>query len=579
MFDISKRNYLKSKDTTNKMMNNVIIALIPIMVFAWIRNGIYPYFFTSADCTLYDLVKPLLIMIIPALTTYYTEYFYYKKSNERNPKEKTKHSYAILPGLFLGLILPINTPLYAVVLGALCATLIGKIIFGGFSHNIFNPALLGRLFIIFMFAGAISSNGGYHTAIDTTSSATPLSFMANNSYNLTTDIPYSLGNLFLGFHPGCLGEVSILLCIIAFVYLTATKTIKHRIPICYITTVFVITMLIGIFTNQQLDYAFYQIFSGGLFFGAIFMATDPVTSPITNYGQIVYGICLGILTCVFRYLTPYPEGVLTAILTMNLLVGLINILSIKTARYKSLAIVILVAIATIVVVTCSNKIYVKEEVINYIDEKTINNDSYMYKITKKGYVADITIELVINKGQITSIDVLSQQESFYAQIESNNYLNKFVTNINLIDDIDTISGVTKTSSTIKEIVLIAIEDYLFDNPSYENEDIVPPVEEQIDFEILNIELNDNINIYTVKKKGFVADIVANITFIDNQFDSIEIISETESYYYLIEDSSFIEDLNTNKDITLDTVSGATKTSSTIKEMIELTYQYIGGLNE
>lgn len=575
MFDVTKRNYLKSTDTTNKIMKRVIISLIPIMLFAWIKNGVYPFFSGKYDASFYDLIKPLLVMIVPIITTVLTEFIHFKYIlKEENIKIALKESYAILPGLLLGLIVPINTPLYILILGSIFAIVIGKIAFGGFSYNIFNPALLGRLFIIFAYSSIIASNLGYISVVDTTSSATPLSMMANNSYIVNEEFSYSLVDLFFGFYPGCLGEVSVFLCICAFIYLTTTKTIKHRIPIAYISTVFIITLVVGLLNSQSLAYPLYHIMSGGLFFGAIFMATDPVTSPISNYAQIIYGICLGILTCIFRFLTVYPEGVLTSILTMNLIVGLINYFSIKTKNNKKIVWIGLTLLSIIAIVLINFTMYVEEvEEVNYIEEKEVTSDGVRYVITKRGFSSDITIELTIKSDKITKIEVLSQNDSYYATIEELNYVNEFKTNVNNISDIDTVSSVTKTSTTIKDIVLIAVYDYL--EEEYEIEE-----EEEFDFAVLeeNI-IDDDTVVYKVSKQGFVGEIIANVTFVKDEFYELEILSNKESYYHLIEENDYIEEINANYYDGIDVVSGATYTSTAIKDLIDLTIEYIGGSNE
>lgn len=570
MFDITKRNYLKSKDTTNKIMQRVIISLIPIIVFAWFKNGIYPFFIDKYDTNFYDLIKPLLVMFIPAFITVLVEFIHFKYIlKEIDVKKALNESYAILPGLFLGLIIPINTPLYIIVLGAIFSIIVGKIAFGGFSYNIFNPALLGRLFIIFTYSSVIVSNSGYLSAVDTISSATPLSMLSSESYLINESFSYSIFDLFFGLHPGCLGEVSVFLCIIAFLYLTFTKTIKYRISLAYIFTVYLISLVVGLINSQSLFYPLYQIMSGGLFFGAVFMATDPVTSPITNYAQIIYGICLGILTCIFRFLTIYPEGVLTSILTMNLIVGLINHFSIKTIKFKNIVWLGLIVISILVIVFINFSIeIIEEEELNYIEEKEITSNGVKYIVTKRGFSSDITIELIIDNNKITKIEVISQNDSYYSMIEEENYLNKFITDITLVEEIDTIASVTKTSTTIKDIVLIAVYDYL------EEEYIEEVV---LNFEIIDEQIIDEQTIiYRARKIGFVSDIIADVTFVDNQYYQIEIISHNESYYSLIEEALYIESLNDNYYLDVDVVSGATYTSTAIKELIDLTNNYVQG---
>ena len=460
MFDNKKRNYLKSKDNTNKIMNRVIIALIPIILFAWIRNGIYPALSNKYTLSIYDMFKPLLVIVTPVLITCLVEGLYYRYIKKvSNIKKAIKEHYSILPGLFLGLIVPINTPIYVLILGAIFTTIIGKLIFGGFSNNIFNPALLGRLFIIFCFGILITTNGGYSIIVDTISSPTSLSILASNNYLLPSNFPYSLTDLFLGLKPGCLGEVSIVLCLISFIYLTITKTIKYKITITYILTVFIITLLVGINLDQPFTYAIYHILSGGLFFGAIFMATDPITSPTGGINQIIYGICLGLLTCFIRLFTAYPEGVLTSILIMNLFVGIINNLTIYSNRIKLIIILILIGLASSLVYYSSIKLQpVTKEDSSIISKEVINNKT-VYELSKKGFRGNIVLKVEISNNYISNIEVLEQSEDYYEIVKEANYLNQFKTSIENISDIDTVTGATVTSNTIKTLVIEAIEDY------------------------------------------------------------------------------------------------------------------------
>ena len=213
--------------------------------------------------------------------------------------------------------------------------------FGGFGHNIFNPALVGYVFVLSAYYGVILKAGGFPNALELnilTSSrlsseliagATPLTHFKANLYASMDDIisPYgSLFKMFLGFKPGVLGETSTLLCILGGVYLSLRKVIDWKIPVIYVGTVFVLSYFIGMATGYGFDirYPIFNIITGGLMFGAVFMATEPVTGPKTPNGKVLFSISLGILTILFRFLSNYPEGVATSILLMNLLVILLD---------------------------------------------------------------------------------------------------------------------------------------------------------------------------------------------------------------------------------------------------------------
>ena len=458
MFATKQKTFLKGKDTTKALMRRVLIALVPIILFAWIKNGIYPALSKSYKVTLYDLVKPLIIILTPCIITCLIEGIYYRYIKKVSSfKKAIKEHYSILPGLFLGLILPINTPLYIVIIGAIFTTVVGKLIFGGFSNNIFNPALLGRLFIIFCFGSTI---GSYNSVVDTVSSATPLSILSTNSYMIPNDYPYSLLDLFIGFKPGCLGEVSSLLCLISFIYLTFTKTIKYRITLSYIGSVFLITLIAGLFGGQDIAYPLYHIFTGGLMFGAVFMATDPITSPVGKYNQYIYGLCLGLLTCFIRFFTSYPEGVLTSILIMNLFVSLINNMTILIPIIKKAIIIGGIILSSVLIYFITDKLTPVQNLSNNMIVQRIEQGNKVdYVLENKGFSSNIKLNLTIDNDYITYIEVVSENDSYYNLIENDDYLNKFKTNISNISGVDTVASATITSNSIKKMVTSAVTDY------------------------------------------------------------------------------------------------------------------------
>ena len=322
-----KGPFLRDKNNTKKIMLNLVLALLPICIFAIYKNGIIPYIKGKDD--ILEVFRILIFLIVGPVTTYVTEYVYYKLFM-KDKKDYFINSYSYIPGLFLSLLLPVNTPIIYLIIGSILSIIIGKMLFGGFGENIFNPALIGYLLIMTMYSSNFSYLNKYE--IDTISSATPLT-----NLNLVDMVSYdtvvkpfgSLFDFFIGFIPGSIGEVSALLCLLGFIYLVIKKSIKWRIPVLYISTVFIITGIIGLNNNLGIWYPLFQILSGGLFFGAIFMATDPVTSPTTRNGQIIFGISLGILTVILRYLTSASEGVSIAILTMNMFVFIVEKLSVK----------------------------------------------------------------------------------------------------------------------------------------------------------------------------------------------------------------------------------------------------------
>ena len=455
--------FIKSKNSTTKIMNHLLIALTPIIIFAFIKNGIIPY--KNGSTNIIGLFYPLFFILISTASTFIFETIYICLFKKENIKHSLKHGYSLLPGLFLGLILPLNTPILLVILAALVSSIIAKMLFGGFGNNIFNPALVGRLFIISAYAIVIGKNGGYlnPSEIDAVASATPLTnaSLINGIGTYETLVkPYgSLMNFFIGTIPGSVGETSALLCLLGFVYLTFKKAIKWKIPVTYILTVFAITYVIGGMNNLGIWYPLFQIFSGGLMFGAIFMATDPVTSPVTPIGQILYGLFLGILTVVFRFLTPFPEGVLTSILTMNMFVMILDKIG-SLARFNFKITLIPFIVSWMLILGLSIGISVnynkekKDENFKIISKEETTNEA-TYVVTQKGYHGLIKAKIIIENGKVKEFQVLEQNDSFYKKIEDEDYINKLKENT----EIDTISGATITSTALKKMLKNTLKDY------------------------------------------------------------------------------------------------------------------------
>ena len=586
-FNMKKGTFMKSKSKTNHIMIHLLIALLPIICFSFYKNGIIPYL--NNKITIFQMIYPLIFIIVPTFITFLVEFIFAKFClNKKNQelKEYISNSYSIFPGLFLGLILPLNTPISIVILGAVVASLIGKMLFGGFGYNLFNPALVGRLFIISTYAMVIANNGGYLNAyeIDTISSSTPLSNIVEGIGTYDTLVkPYgSLLDFFIGTIPGSMGETSALLCLIGFIYLTITKVIKWRIPVMYILTVFIMTFVIGISNNVGIWYPLFEILSGGLFFGAVFMATDPVTSPITKVGQIVYGICLGILTVVFRYLTSYPEGVLTSILTMNMFVILIDKLgiNIKNSIKKFILLISVMTFISIVISLGISTKYNKEEIDNnykIISKKQVDNQ-VIYNVSQKGYSGDITAEVIIENEKVISLNIINQSDSFFDKVNKENYIDKLISNQNDLTNLDTVSGATISSTALKKLMINTLKDY----KNNKDEVIEGDIEKPVDFKIVDKKTEQNKVTYIVTKKGFSSTLKLKFVITNNTITNIDVLEQNDSYYDVVSKSNYLKYLikNQNDLDNLDTVSGATISSTAIKEaLIKVLEDYKEGKNE
>ena len=276
-------------------MLDVVIALIPTLIVGVISLGL----------------RALLVTLVSMAAAVVAELLYSLLLRKRNTLADCS---ALVTGMLFALTLPATTPYYVVALGSAFAIFFVKLLCGGLGQNIFNPALASRAFVLMLFPVALTR----YAEVDGVSSATPLHHMVMPA------LPEeSILDMFLGNCPGSIGELSALALIIGGIYLVVRKVISARIPLAYIGTVAALTLVFSK-TGAPIAWMLYSLFSGGLMLGAIFMATDYATSPVTAKGQIVYGIGCGVLTVIFRYFGLFPEGVTYAILLMNACVWVID---------------------------------------------------------------------------------------------------------------------------------------------------------------------------------------------------------------------------------------------------------------
>ncbi len=315
MITVSPSPHIHSNESTGKLMRGVLIALIPafavsVWIFGW---GVLAVTTVSiASCLLFE---------------YLIQKFLLKK-----PASLTDGS-AIVTGALLAFCLPVNIPLWLVITGSLVAIGVGKMTFGGIGNNPFNPALTGRVFLFISFPVQMTSwpvPQGFETSLtDAVTGATPLGILKEGLRNnqavntLFENIPSNM-EMFYGKMAGSLGEVGALALILGLGYLLIRKIITWHIPVSIITTVIVFTGILWLANPESNINPLFHLLTGGLMLGAIFMATDYVTSPMTPKGMLIFGVGIGILTVVIRRFGAYPEGVQFAILIMNAFVPLIN---------------------------------------------------------------------------------------------------------------------------------------------------------------------------------------------------------------------------------------------------------------
>ncbi|MCK8815854.1 RnfABCDGE type electron transport complex subunit D [Natroniella sulfidigena] len=284
---VSSAPHVKSEETTSNIMYQVILALVPVMFASF-------YFFGPGA---------IYLLLTCGITAMLSEVAVQKL---RGKPVTINDGSALLTGLILALTLPPDLPLWMAVFGSVVAIVLGKHIFGGLGYNVFNPALMGRAFLTLSYVVSMTEWTAPNGGVDTLSTATPLEGEAE------------VINLFIGRVGGSLGETSALAILLGGLYLLYKGYIDWRIPVGYLGTVAVLTTLVG---EQG---ASFHLFAGGLMFGAIFMATDMVTSPVTKKGRWIFAIGCGFITVIIRVFGNYPEGVLFSILLMNMCVPLID---------------------------------------------------------------------------------------------------------------------------------------------------------------------------------------------------------------------------------------------------------------
>jgi electron transport complex protein RnfD len=310
---VSPSPHAYTGESVPKLMYGVILSLLPALAVSVFYFGIGMIIVTSvsiASCILFEYLIQKYMM-----------------------KVKPTHldGSALLTGLLLAFCLPSNIPFWMVMIGALAAVGIGKMTFGGLGNNIFNPALVGRVFLFISFPVAMTAwpeAGQWMNYTDAVTGATPLGLMKeglafNTVGEIMPELPSTL-HLFLGKMSGSAGEISALALLVGMLYMMYRKIISWHIPLSILGTVFVFTGILWLVNPDRFADPLFHLLTGGLMLGAIYMATDYVTSPMTSRGMLIYGMGIGIVTVLIRVFGAYPEGVQFAILIFNGFTPLIN---------------------------------------------------------------------------------------------------------------------------------------------------------------------------------------------------------------------------------------------------------------
>ena len=313
-FTISPSPHVHGGDSIEKNMYGVLIALVPPFIFSIVFFGL----------------GAILVTLTSVAACLVFEYVIQKYLMKQRPT--IWDGSAIITGVLLAFNLPSSLPLWIVVIGALVAIGIGKMSFGGLGNNIFNPALVGRVFLLISFPVQMTTwpvPNGFATA-DAVTGATPLALVKEAVKNgqavgdTLSSVGITTGNLILGNIGGSLGEVAAIGLLLGFAYMLIRKIISWHIPVAIFATVIVFSGILNLADPAQFAGPVFHLFTGGLMLGAIFMATDYVTSPMTHKGMLIYGVGIGLLTVIIRVFGAYPEGMSFAILIMNGFTPLIN---------------------------------------------------------------------------------------------------------------------------------------------------------------------------------------------------------------------------------------------------------------
>ena len=304
--------HIRGSERTQTIMLDVIIAMLPALAFACFNFGL----------------RALTLTAVSVAGCLFWEWLY--RTLMKKPRSVDDLS-CVVTGMLLAFVCPVQTPYWMIIIGGFFSIIVVKQLFGGIGKNFLNPALAGRAILLASYAGTMTTWADpsapkaaiIGSNVDLITTATPMAMMKGGQFAELMG-RYRVSDMFIGSIPGSLGEVSALALLIGGAYLIWRKVINWQTPVAYIATVAVLSLLFSRGSASGMDWMLYSVFGGGLFLGAIFMATDYATSPVTKKGQLIFGVGCGLFTILIRYFGSYNEGVCYSIMVMNLLVPLID---------------------------------------------------------------------------------------------------------------------------------------------------------------------------------------------------------------------------------------------------------------
>ena len=435
--------------STKQMMIDLTIGLLVVLAYA-----LYNAYTISTT----NLIHIVIVTIIALVTSTIVEVIF-AICSKKQPLEFLKESFPWVTALILVLIMPMNVSFYAMTICTICAIVFGKLVFGGFGNNIFNPAAVGRAVFATSFTGSIVADvfvGATPTTTISTIGWVADGRVLNNFLNSFG----GLGNLAFGNYYGAIGETSAIVIALVGVYLTVKKVIDLRVTITYIVTIFFGALFIGLANGLDapslINYSIFHILTGGVMFGAIFMLTDPVTNPTTRSGKIIFAIGAGVITLIIRIGANLPEGVLFSILIMNMLTPAIDsILQGQQYRrvFKNLIAIIIVFILGLGVVyglgTTLEGTKYTAPANTKIKKAVIDGDVSTHVV--KGYEGENKFEIAVKDGKITNIKVVEFNDTVgIGDLAIKDEYLEYLKGANFDEDVDVAVGATATSESIIE---------------------------------------------------------------------------------------------------------------------------------
>ena len=573
--------------STKRIMNELLIGLLVVYAFSL-------YYYSTLGSAY--LVQALLIMVVSVVSCVATEVVW-ALVTKKNVKEFLSSSFPYITGVILALMVPIQTSLYAILISSVLCILFGKLVFGGFGQNIFNPAAFGRAIIFAAFAGLTTKT------VDIVTSVTPTTLMASTYHWFVTDSALvselmeavgGLSNLAVGMYSGALGETSAILIAIVAVVLALRKVIDWRIPVVYVGGVFVITAIMALVFGMGMWYPFYHILTGGLMFGAVFMATDPVTSPTSATGRTIFALGCAILTVLIRVKANLPEGVLYSILIMNALTPMIErfcdceqVAGAKKALMSFIGVGVvgcgacLLALSTVTPASASaapagKTLNADSSEVTASTATIVSNENGVVTVDVDSYMGVNQFEITIADGAVESVKVnsIGDTPGYGDLIDNEDFLSQFVGATEGNVSVDAVSGATMSSGSAVQAVITALSPADTAEPT-EPETTEPEITEA------GIISNEN-GVYTVAVNGGfnTADFnVFEITVADNAIASVSVveINDTAGIGDSIDNEEYLGQfagLNSS-DFTVDVQSGATMSSGSCEEAVRLVLEDLG----